>query len=445
MRLFDSAAIAIHKLLRWNSYSSRRACAAEMAEGGLQATAARHLDKLLSFVADNAYYGPLLEGRDYSPPPKGRDVSVLPVLTKDVIRRRRDDLRTSHAAKKGVVGISSGGSTGAPITIMQDAEYRAWSEATQDYYFQHFLNVERSAARSAWLWGSERDLLGCGSRLDGLRVATSHFLQRKRFLNTFTVSDARWLEYIEGIARHRPHYVAGYAGSLYQIATVARRHNVPLYRPAFVYSSAELLQGFMRARIEEQFGTRVYDFYGSLEVGAIAGECSSGRKHIFVANNLVEVLDDEADGVAPGEEGRLIVTNLHNHAMPLLRYEIGDTGSLATDPCPCGSELPALQSLTGRVTDHFRLADGTLIHGEYFTHLFYFRDWVAHFQVDQLASNQVRISVVLAGARNEPDMREITASIRVVMGQECDVEWCFVDAISKTKHGKHLFTRRLFD
>ena len=328
---------------------------------------------------------------------------------------------------------------------MQDAEYRAWSEATQDYYFRHFLNVERRAARSVWLWGSERDLLGLGSRLDGLRVAASHFLQRKRFLNTFAVGDAQWLEYIEGIAQYRPHYVAGYAGSLYQIATVARRHNVPLYRPAFVYSSAELLQDFMRARIEEQFGTRVYDFYGSREVGAIAGECRLGRKHIFAMNNLVEVLNNKEERVAPGAEGRLIVTNLHNYAMPLLRYEIGDTGSLAADPCPCGSELPALQSLTGRVTDHFRLADGTLIHGEYFTHLFYFREWVAHFQVDQLQSDRIRISVVLAGERNEPDMREITAGIRVVMGQECAVEWCFVDAISKTVHGKHLFTRRLFD
>ena len=444
MRPLDRAAVAAHKLLRWNSYSGRRACAAEMAEAGLQATAARHLDGLLAFVADNAYYGPLLNGRERGQPPNGRDISVLPVLTKDIIRRRRDDLLTKPMAKNGVVGTSSGGSTGAPITIMQDAEYRAWSEATKDYYFLHFLDVERWAARSVWLWGSERDLLG-GSRRDGLRVATSHFLQRMLFLNTFAVSDAQWLEYIDGIARYRPHYVAGYAGSLYQIATVARRHNIPLYRPAFVYSSAERLQDFMRARIEEQFGTRVYDFYGSREVGAMAGECSAGRKHIFAANNRVEVLDNKGSSVAAGEEGRLIVTNLHNHAMPLLRYEIGDTGSLATDPCPCGSELPALQSLTGRVTDHFRLADGTLIHGEYFTHLFYFREWVAHFQVDQLASNQVRISVVLAGARNEPDMREITAGIRVVMGQECDVEWCFVDAISKTKHGKHLFTRRLFD
>ena len=407
-----------------------------MAEAGLQATAARHLDRLLSFVADNAYYGPLLTARE---------VAVLPVLTKDIIRRRRNDLLTRHVAKKGVVANSSGGSTGTPITIMQDAEYWTWSEASQDYYFQNFLNIERCAARSVWLWGSERDLMNLASRRDRWRVATSHFLQNKLFLNTFAVGEAQWLEYMERIARYRPHYVAGYAGSLYQIATVARKHNVRLYRPAFVYSSAELLQDFMRMRIEEQFGTRVYDYYGSREVGAIAGECASGRKHILAMNNLVEVLDDKGSCVAAGTEGRLIVTNLHNYAMPLLRYEIGDTGSLAGDHCPCGSELPVLQSLTGRVTDHFRLEDGTLIHGEYFTHLFYFREWVAHFQVDQLESDRVRISVVLAGNRSDSDMQEITAGIRIVMGQECGVEWRFVDAIPKTVHGKHLFTRRLFD
>ena len=427
----------MHKLLRWRGYRSRRACAVELAaDGNLQTTADRHLDMLLSFIADSPYYGPALTRRE---------LSALPVLTKEIIRRRRRDLLTSRAAEEGVFANSSGGSTGEPITIMQDASYWSWTEAAQDYYFEHFLGLERGAARSVWLWGSEHDLMKLRSPWAKLRVDASHFLQNKLFLNTFAVDEKMWLQYVERIARFRPHYIAGYAGSLYQLASVARKHNIRLYRPSFVYSSAELLQDFMRRRIEEQFHTRVYDYYGSREVGAIAGECASGRMHVLIMNNIVEVLDQEGGEAAAKSEGRLIVTNLHNYAMPLLRYEIGDTGSLSGERCPCGSELPVLQSLTGRITDHFRLHDGTLVHGEFFTHLFYFRDWVAQFQVDQLACDRVHLSVVLAAEPDERDMQEITASIRVAMREECTVQWRFVDSIPKTPQGKHLFTRRLFD
>ena len=101
------------------------------------------------------------------------------------------------------------------------------------------------------------------------------FCMNNVWLSTYGADEKRWLECIEVIRRFRPRLrMAGYASSLYQMAVVARRHNVRMHRPAFVYSAAESLYNFMRAEIEEQFGAKVYDFYGSREVGAIAGACS---------------------------------------------------------------------------------------------------------------------------------------------------------------------------
>ncbi len=178
------------------------------------------------------------------------------------------------------------------------------------------------------------------------------------------------------------------------MARAARKYNVRLYQPKFVYSSAEMLRDFMRKEIEEAFNTKVYDYYGSREVGAIAGECSMGCRHVFVMNNLVEILDDTNRQVRDGEEGKIIITNLHNYSMPMIRYDIGDLGVMSADRCGCGSSLPVLERLTGRVTDHFLLRNGTRVHGEFFTHLFYFRDWVEQFQIDQLDYDYLRISVV---------------------------------------------------
>ena len=405
----------------------------EMASADPLAMSSDHLTRLLSFVSEhNRYYAGLLSN--------GETLRSLPILTKEVIRRRFDDLLSSPQPA-GTFRNSSGGSTGRPVTFIQDANYASWTNATQGYYFREFLGVEMNSVRNVWLWGSERDSLRLKERR--IRSHLSLFMRNQVFLNTFDVGERRWLEYIERIRRHRPHYVAGYAGSLYQIARAARRHNVRLYRPAFVYSSAEMLRDFMRAEIEEQFGAKVYDYYGSREVGAIAGECASGNRHVLVMNNSVEVLDDRDQPVADGSEGRLIVTNLHNRSLPMIRYDIGDTGALGPQGCGCGSVLPVLKRLTGRITDHFILRDGTLVHGEFITHLFYYREWVDQFQVDQLDYDRLRIRVVTRGVVDENDVGKIAHGVRLVMGADCRLEWEYVGSIEKSPQGKHLFTRCL--
>ncbi len=397
-----------------------------------QAMSERHLTKLLEYAGEHSsYYSELLSGGGFD---------SLPVLTKEIMRDRFDDIRTFPPSSTSYRN-SSGGSTGRPATFIQDTHYASWSNATQGYYFREMLGVGMNTVKNLWLWGSERDSLQLEDR--GWRGKAAHFLTNKVFLNTFDADEKRWLEYIDAIRRHRPYYVAGYAGSLYQISRVARRNNVRLYKPKFVYSSAETLRPFMRAEIEEQFGARVYDYYGSREVGAIAGECAQGNRHVFVMNNLVEVLDDNGNSVNDSSEGRLVITCLHNYSFPMIRYEIGDVGAMGSERCGCGSSLPYLSSLSGRITDHFVLKSGKLVHGEFVTHLFYFRDWVDQFQVDQLEHDRLRIRVVRRGEVNEEDVKEIEHNTRFVMGADCKLDWEYVETIDKTAQGKFIFTRCL--
>ena len=424
----------LYLLLRSNRYYKdygRRIDA--MTKEDPYAMSERHLRGLLEYAGEHStYYSELLSG-------EGRFRS-LPVLTKDIMRGRFDDIRTLPESPTAYRN-SSGGSTGRPATFIQDAHYASWSNATHGYYFREMLGVEMNTVKNLWLWGSERDSLQIKGR--GFRGRAANFLTNKIFLNTFDMDESTWLEYIDVIRRYRPHYIAGYAGSLYEIARVARQHNVQLYTPVFVYSSAETLRDFMRVEIEEQFGTKVYDYYGSREVGAIAGECARGNKHVFVMNTLVEICDDDGQPVEDGNEGSLIVTCLHNYSFPMIRYEIGDVGTMAKQPCECGSRLPYLSSLSGRITDHFVLKDGKLVHGEFITHLFYFRDWVDQFQVDQVEFDTLRIRVVRRGEVDESDIEEIDYKIRLVMGQDCELFWEYVDSIEKSPQGKFVFTRCL--
>lgn len=403
----------------------------EMQQGDPNLLAQRELDRVLAFARkNNPYYKKLLS--------EGKKLHELPILTKEIIRGSFDDMKSTGVSARTYLN-SSGGSTGKPQTFLQDSTYASWSEASQEYYFREFLNTDRNGVKNVWLWGSERDTF----KMSSWKSKVALWLRNKLILNTFNVTKEKWLEYIERIKSFRPYYVAGYAGSLYQISRVARKHNIRLYQPRFVYSAAEMLRDFMRQEIEEQFNTKVFDYYGSREVGAIAGECRAGKRHILVMNNLVEIMDANNRPLADGQEGKIIVTNLHNYSMPLIRYEIGDTGSICHSPCACGSPLPYFESLAGRITDHFLLKNGDMVHGEFFTHLFYFVEWIDQFQVNQVDYYKINIKIVQRGEPVEADVQSINDKIKVVMGKNCQVHWEYVDSIEKTQQGKYLYTQCL--
>ena len=362
----------------------------------------------------------------------------LPVLTKSMLKENFTNLISKDFKNRKWFKNSSGGSTGIPQTFIQDKEFREWNIATQTFYFRKLLKTDYAKVKKVILWGSERDIFG---KKKTLKAKISNWLSQNIFLNTFRVSEKDWLRYIELINKKKPHFIKGYAGSLYEIAKLAKQKGLKVWQPRLIYSSAETLRPFMRETIEEVFGCKVYDFYGSREVGSTAGECQRGKLHIFNFNNLVEVVDEKNKSVRPGEMGRVLITTLHNFSMPLIRYEVEDTAILGGQ-CDCGIETPTLERITGRITDHFKNKKGELIHGEYFTHLFYFREWVKAFQVVQEELDKLKIFFSGMEA-NQKEVKEIEEKIRLVMGQDCRIGWEKVKEIPPTPQGKYLFTRSL--
>ena len=149
--------------------------------------------------------------------------------------------------------------------------------------------------------------------------------------------------------------------------------------------------------------------------------------------------------VAPGDEGRLVITPLHNGAMPLLRYDIGDMARAGTSECPCGNPLPVLDGITGRVIEHFVTMDGRIVYGGYFVAMFYKHDWISEFQVLQQDVDLVKVYYrKMPGCEIPPRaLEQLNAVMRKVLGVACRIEWLEVDVVPRTPIGKYLHTRSL--
>lgn len=364
----------------------------------------------------------------------------IPILTKKDIRDHFSEMSSRDIHSRKWYFNSSGGSTGEPVRLIQDSDYRNWNHATNTYYHEKMLGIKRIIAKEVRLWGNERDIFHGGYGIQ--KILQNHFTNTV-LLNSFRMKDSDIEQYISIINKLKPEYVRGYAGSLFELSSFSQSHKILLYSPKVVASAAETLTQDMRDIIEKGFKTKIYDFYGSRETENLAGECVNGLLHIFSFNNIIEIVDENNQPVREGEEGRILVTTLHNYSMPLLRYDIGDMGIKGPEFCSCGNILPTLKSVTGRVTDHFKLKNGSQVPAEFFIHLLGVvcnKGEIKKFQIIQEDYNKIRIDVVSHNNISDGFFHEIDKKIRVVMGFDCEITWNFVDEIPKTKSGKYRYT-----
>jgi phenylacetate-CoA ligase len=197
----------------------------------------------------------------------------------------------------------------------------------------------------------------------------------------------------------------------------------------------------MRAEIEEVFQVPVFDRYGSREVSAMAAECGAHQGlHVQMPGYIVETIDPATGRNVEEQLGEIVITVLNNFAMPFLRYRIGDMGKLTRKPCPCGRNTVRLQEIAGRTSDNFLMPDGRVVHGEYFTHLFYGRDGIEQFQFVQKSRDEFTLRIVPSGRYRNEMTRLIENEIREMIGAHSKLRIEIHESIPKTATGKYRFT-----
>ena len=363
--------------------------------------------------------------------------AALPLIDRQTIRREFERMRHDTPDRAGWFTTTTSGSTGMPLSVIHDTAHKNWVRATEAWHFRNMLGIDPTEspmvvfwASSEYIWGKRRSL----SKTIDLWLGQTDLLGATRF------TPAEMREGIEAINRRRPVVIKSYASPLYQIAKHIRANNIRIHRPRVVFSLAETMRPFMRETIEDVFGAPVRDFYGTREVGPIAGQCAHGRMHLFSFHAHLELLDDHGRPVPPGGEGRVVLTALHNRAMPLLRYEIADRAVAApATPCPCGCPLPSIERVVGRRTDYFPTANGTLVYGGHFIKMMYDAGWVDEFRVIQPRMDVIEIHYVPARECLPDEKAFIETRVRNIMGPACAVEWHRHDALPPGPYGKHMY------
>ena len=365
-----------------------------------------------------------------------RDLHKLPFLTKTDVREHiYFDILSENHDKNQVLRITTSGSTGEPFVCYADRaqlEFR-WAATLRSQEWTGYQFGDPCVR----LW---HQTLGM-SKSQAIRERLDAQLTRRKFIPVFEMSDDKLLEMAQEIASHKPVLMDGYAEALDFLAHYLKNHGSVSVRPKALMSSAQTLPESSRALIEEAFGCKVFDKYGSREFSGIAYECEAHSGHHVVGEGyIVEILRD-GEPAAPGEVGEVVITDLNNYCMPFIRYRIGDL-AVAVDqsqPCRCGRGLPLMGNIEGRVQSIIQGTDGRYVPGTFFAHyLKEFDHAIVRFQVVQEEQGAMTFSVVKGGRYSDDTLQEILATFREYLGSDMKIDVEFVENVELIRTGKRL-------
>lgn len=356
---------------------------------------------------------------------------ALPVLSKKTFRENAEQYINTNVSRESMIPNLTGGSTSEPVHFFMDR-----------YAVEHY---EAARWRGLSWWGvtqGSRSIMVWGNPVELSQNALKKTQRKEKYLKNRVVISAYDLDpkkaetYISFLNHYRPEYLYGYSNALYLFAQMlsGRKHELKLKLKVIV-STSETLHDYQRDLMTEVFGCPVVNEYGARDAGILAYACPAGNLHISSENVIFEVVDPlTMQPVAPGESGLVVTTDLNNLAQPRLRYLLGDTATLAADPCSCGSTLPVLQSVDGREDAIFRLPDGKLVHGDIGTHLIRYYDTLMQSQLIQTDPANITLKIVHTGEKPEEVLSYKQKLEENLPGVTIHVEE--VDEIPVSKSGK---------
>jgi phenylacetate-CoA ligase len=301
---------------------------------------------------------PLYREKNLPPPQEIHsfdDWRELPLLRKtELLERPASDRLSGRYRAENLIVSKSSGSTGQALDVYYDREsFNLFVLAGFRLYFMAFRYMPWH--RQTYIYTSPypfHSLLG---------------MFPMEFISTLTpIPDA-----LAKLREHPPDLLVCYPSHLRAIVDQMTTEDFRRIRPRAVNLNSEMSSAAERKYLSDKLGSFVFDDYSSEELTRIASQCREYAYHLFDDLNYIEIVDDEGRPVPEGVVGNIVGSNLHNRAMPLLRYMQGDRGSVRTARCACGRNFRMLEKLEGRKNDAFVLPGGGTVSSGFLLDLTY--------------------------------------------------------------------------
>ena len=360
---------------------------------------------------------------------KFEDLKKIPPVFKHDIRENYRDFIAKGLDSSMLPSSFTSGSTGIPLKVHYDYFTLSFHYALDRYIFSE-CGV-RPNDKFVTIWGRAQSIVWSKPYAKILR-GFNGILVPAFFKETTLVNVLR---------RINPDVICTFPSILLLLANA----DVSGIHPRLIFTQGETVTQHCREAVKKAFNLEILDTYGSVEFEFLAFECNEHcGLHVITDAVYMEFVDKSGEHVSPGEEGEILVTGLHNRAMPFIRYQIGDIGTPTDEKCPCGRSWPLIKGIQGRIDDYLVLPSGKKISYMNFYDSFYKEIeknifCISQFQIVQDRKDRIIFKVV-KGKKFDPKMLDdIKRSVEQFFashGEKLEVVIQIVDNIPMERTGK---------
>ena len=380
----------------------------------------KKLKKLIYHAYQNVlYYQKLFDSLKIKPKDirKIEDLQILPIISK----KQLQDLPLKEKIAKNIdpkqcKSLATSGTTGIPLKMfftLQDSTLMnlSWARVFFScgmkpwYKMIAFIGQQNVSKRKSWY---------------------EHFgLWRRKETSTWNKPE----DWIEEIREWKPEVLIGYVMTLKLLGEAIQKYQMKNITPKIIFHSSALLDDFSRQFLKSVFKSKIIDIYGSDEGGCIAWECGKcSGYHICSDMVIVEILKN-GKPVSPGEEGEVVITNLHSYAMPFIRYKQEDIVTLSNEKPICGRGFPLLEHIEGRTDDFIVLRNGWKISPHPFYHCMDPVPSVRRWRIIQENINKLKVEIEPIKNFNSDTQQIIDNNLKKLVGNKIEIKIFLVDSI----------------
>lgn len=368
----------------------------------------------------------------------------VPVMTKADLQRPLGERFSEGFTKKNVYVNKTSGSSGHPFIFAKDRFCHAltWAEIMDRY---RWFGLDFHKSRQARFYGIPLDKWGYW------KERFKDYMSNRYRFPIFDLSDDVLWKYYKKFKKRKFDYIYGYTSALYQFSLIFLEIDQRLVDicPTLKYciTTSEMLFEEDKEIMTDMFGVPVINEYGASELDLIAFTNPDGEFQLNSETLFVEVVDENGKSLPDGAEGRIVITSLYNKAHPMIRYDIGDSGTIER----VGRwKRPVLRKLLGRTNDVAILPDGKKVPGLtfYYVTKSIIEDGgkVREFIVEQNSLERFVIRYTSYDPLTESEVGRIKSALDKYVGSGLDLEFIREEKIKRTAAGKlKQFSSKIID
>jgi phenylacetate-CoA ligase len=375
------------------------------------------------------------------------DIKKFPTITKKTIQGNYDSFLPKDAKKDELYHMSTGGSTGNPLTVYMDFGDIARDKANTEHYME-VIGLDIFNYKSIRLYGDKIPEKHLEKNkywyLDG---------DQKLVMSCYHVNKDTVADYAERIDEHNPTYIHTRPSAILPLAQYMISEDIELEKPIeYIIADGEYLTQGQREVIEEAFQGRVYEVYGHTEGCVFGCSCSESRLlHFAPQIGILELVDNDGSWVTEeGERGEMVTTGFNNRTFPLIRYRTGDVAIKGNERCDCGRSYTMIETVEGRMQDYVVDINDTLTPLAPAIFNYHDMNWkgIRNFKVVQETKGELRIKILREEDHDEPrdKMKDrIEKKLSQIFGNTFEIEIGYTSELPRTDIGKYRYLEQKLD